>query len=239
MNDSRNSERGIIDRFDHFRMLKDETRRQLEAVLSEVNLKKDDVLFRHGSTASGCYLLEQGALKVSIDDLTGREAWLAILGAGDLVGELGVIDRQPRSATVSALTNCRLWRLNTRDFEALAARDADLYRCVVRVICERLRVTNLQVCSQNMGIEGRLAQTMLKLARAFGEPLKDGRTLVRYRIAQSRLAEAAGVSRENVNRQLRAWREAGLIDMLSRHYCLKSLPRWEQLAGSHVPIITG
>lgn len=204
-----------------------------------VDLPSEGILFRRGAAVDGCYMLERGALRVSIEDSTGRESWLAILGAGDLVGELGVIDRKPRSATVGALTDCRLWRLPVREFDALTDRDANLYHCLVRPICERLRITNLQVCNQRLGLEGRLAQTMLKLARAFGEPLDDGRVLVRFKIAQSRLAEIAGVSRENVNRQFHTWRSAGLYDMISRYYCLRALPQWEQLAGDYIPTNTG
>jgi len=229
----------VIERFPHFRSLGEETRRRLEKALHRVELPVDGVLFRQGAAVDGCYLLESGALKVSIDDHTGREAWLAILGAGDMVGELGVIDHHPRSATVSALTHCRLWRLPARDFDALQKRDINLYYSVVQLVCERLRITNLQVCNQHLGLEGRLAQTMLKLARAFGETLPDGRLLVRYKIAQSRLAEITGVSRENVNRQFRQWREAGLYDMISRYYCLTGLRQWEKLAGDYVPTITG
>ena len=229
----------VIDRFPVFDSLSDETRTQLKKALRKIELPKERVLFRHGAMVDGCYLLERGALKVSMEDLTGRESWLAILGAGDTVGELGVIDHQPRSATVSALTDCTLWRLPIRDFEAIAGRDAQLYHCVVRPICERLRITNLQVCNQRQGLEGRLAQTMLNLATAFGETLDDGRVLVRYRIAQSRLAEIAGVSRENVNRQFRIWREQNLFDMVSRYYCLREIAEWERIAGDYVPTNTG
>lgn len=229
----------IVKMFPNFRSLSDSTSVQLQKALVEIDLPRGGILFRREAFVDGFYLLSQGALKVSIDDNAGREIWLAILGPGDLVGELGVIDNQPRSATVTALTACKLWRLSKREFDSLARQDAHFYQSVVSPICERLRITNLQVCNQRLGLEGRLAQTMLILARAFGEELDDGRTLVRFKIAQSRLAEIVGVSRENVNRQLRIWREAGLYDQISRYYCLRSLQQWEHLAGDHIPTNTG
>lgn len=229
----------IIDRFANFRAVSEFTLERLQEALIEINLPKGGILFRRGAFVDGFYLLSNGALKVSIDDNVGREIWLAILGPGDLVGELGVIDNQPRSATVSALTTCTLLRLSKRDFDSLTQQDPQFYQCVVRPICERLRITNLQVCNQRLGLEGRLAQTMLILANAFGEQLDDGRTLVRFKIAQSRLAEIVGVSRENVNRQLRSWREAGLYDQISHYYCLRSIPQWEHLAGDYTPTNTG
>lgn len=214
------------------------TQERLKEVLRPIQLADNRILFRDEAPVDACYLVEEGALKVSIDDFTGGETWLAILGVGDWVGELGIVDRQPRSATVAAMTECRLWRLSVRDFDTITHDDSELYKRLVQLICARLRATNRQVCNQRLGLEARLAQTMLKLARAFGEPMADGRTLIRYRIGQSRLAEVAGASRENVNRQFRAWREAGLCERLQSYYCLSDLSEWELLGGDYPPTVT-
>lgn len=223
-----------------FQLLSDNIQKRLNQALHRIELSDDQTLFRSGAAVDACYLVEEGALKVSIDDFTGGETWLAILGAGDWVGELGVIDRRPRSATVVAMTDCRLWRLSLRDFNAIKHdHDFELYERMVQLICERLRITNLQVCNQRLGLEARLAQTMVKLAKAFGEPTPDGRTLIRYRIGQSRLAEIAGASRENVNRQFKAWREAGLCERIQSYYCISDLADWELLGGQHPPSISG
>ena len=109
----------------------------------------------------------------------------------------------------------------------------------MQLVCSRLRTTNRQVCNQRLGLEARLAQTLLKLARAFGEPMPDGRTMIRYRIGQSRLAEVTGASRENVNRQFKSWREAGLCERVQSHYCLSDLADWEMLGDHSVASITG
>jgi len=234
-----NSARSILDRTRVFDQLSVETRADLERALHRVTLYSRDTLFQHQATANCCYIVERGTLKVTIEDHAGEETWLAILGAGDLVGELGLIDRQPRSATVSAMTDCCLWRLPRRDFDQMSNRDFELYQTVVCLVCERLRLTNQQVCDQRLGLEGRLAQIMLRLSDAFGEPLPDGRILIRYKIGQSRLAEVAGASRENVNRQIRAWRRTGLCTRISNYYCLDEIEMWRVLAGDQIPAITG
>src|SRR5258708_5022387 len=63
-------------------------------------------LFRAGDAADGCYRLERGLLKVSVTSPQGDERILAVLGPGSIVGELALIDGQPRSATVAALRDC-------------------------------------------------------------------------------------------------------------------------------------
>ncbi len=212
---------------------------KLADALMPVDLGRERVLFQSGAAGEGCYLVERGVLRVAVEDRNGNEIWLAVLGSGDLVGELFLIDREPRSATVTAMTDCRLWLLHGRDFDRLSAGDGAVYRAVARLISKRLRVTNQQVCDQRLGLEDRLALVMLRLADAFGETMDDGRILIRYPIRQSRLAEAAAASRENVNRQFKVWREAGLCEKVGRFYCLGRAPAWAELRQNGIAFMTG
>ncbi|HXY90162.1 MAG TPA: cyclic nucleotide-binding domain-containing protein, partial [Xanthobacteraceae bacterium] len=68
-----------------------------------VKLAPDQVLFLAGDPGDGCYHVERGLLKVSVASPAGGERILAILGPGALVGELAIVDGQPRSASVSAI----------------------------------------------------------------------------------------------------------------------------------------
>src|SRR6476646_54690 len=74
-------------------------RRQLEA---------EKALFVVGEPGDGCYRLEKGLLKIVITSLLGKDRILAILGPGAIVGELAMIDKGPRSASVFALKHCEL-----------------------------------------------------------------------------------------------------------------------------------
>jgi CRP/FNR family cyclic AMP-dependent transcriptional regulator len=215
------------------------SRSRLVGVLRAVELPSERVLFRSGEPGDSCYLVERGVLRVAIEDRNGIETWLAVLGDGDVVGELCLIDRLPRSANVTSMTDCRLWQLRARDFDLLARDDGSVYRAVARLISRRLRITNQQVCDQRLGLEARLALVMLRLADAFGEPLSDGRTLIRHPIRQVRLAEAAAASRENVSRQFKVWRESGLCEKIGRYYCIGPASAWEELRCGGVAIISG
>ena len=219
--------------------LSDQSRSLLKRALHPIVLRKNDTLFCSYAEVDGCYLIESGALKVSMLDHVGAEIWLAIVGAGDWVGELGLIDRNPRSATVTSMTESRLWRLSTRDFDALREADFEFYHCMVRLVCGRLRATNQQISDQRLGVQARLAQSMLKLAKAFGDTLSGGMIVIRYKIDQSNLAEISGASREQVNRQFRAWKDAGLCEIVNGFYCLKKIQKWESLGGRLPPTNTG
>ena len=71
-------------------------------------LTRDEVLFIAGDPGDGFYRLDDGLLKVSIASATGAERILAILGPGSIVGDLSIIDGLPRSASVTALRDCKL-----------------------------------------------------------------------------------------------------------------------------------
>src|SRR2546425_4495948 len=71
-------------------------------------LEAGEALFLVGELGDGCYRLEKGLLKVLISSLLGKERILAILGPGAIVGELAIIDRGPRSASVFAVRHCEL-----------------------------------------------------------------------------------------------------------------------------------
>jgi len=209
----------------------------LRGALRPIELSEGHVLFKRDAAVDGCYFVERGALKVSVDDASGGEIWLAIVGAGDWVGELGLLDRDPRSATVTAMTGCRLWRLPIQEFDSLCRLDFEFYRAMVRLICVRLRNTNRELGDQRLDLEARLTQTMLKLAKAFGEPLPDGRVLIHYRISQGQLAEIVGASRENVNRQFKTWKRAGLCLKSDDYYCLADQQKWSTRGLPHITTV--
>src|SRR4051794_41026518 len=80
----------------------------LIAAARPVNLTPDQVLFLAGDPGDGCYRIEEGLVKVGLVSPNGGERILAVLGKGALLGELAILDGQPRSATVTALRPTRL-----------------------------------------------------------------------------------------------------------------------------------
>src|SRR5262245_10053982 len=90
---------------------------QLFAGAKSCHLRAGDALFAAGDSGDGCYRLEQGLLKVIITSPRGEQRILAILGPGEIAGELSIIDRQPRSACVIAIKDCELSFISQQNFE--------------------------------------------------------------------------------------------------------------------------
>jgi CRP/FNR family transcriptional regulator len=103
------------------------------------HLKSGEALFRAGDKGNGCYRLNQGLLKVVISSPQGEERILAILGPGTIAGELSVIDGNPRSASVFAISDCDLSFITQAAFDECARQHPEIYRYLVAVLAARLR----------------------------------------------------------------------------------------------------
>lgn len=180
----------------------------------------------------GCYALFEGTVAVSVITQRGEESLLAVLGEGDLIGEMGLIDDQPRSASIVALKPCRLGFLPRGEFQRFADQHPQIYRHMLALLAGRLRDTNASFTSQQtLSLAGRLAGVLLRLAKGFGEPIEGSdRILIRQVFTQDVLARMAGGARENVSRQINAWRREGILSKISRYYCIEDLESLEDEA---------
>jgi CRP-like cAMP-binding protein len=188
-----------------------------------VTLAADQMLFLAGDAGDGCYRVEEGLLKASVVAPGGSERILAIFGPGSLVGELSMIDGEPRSASVAALRPSKLSLVSRSGFEAYANSNPELYRHVMTMLARRLRETNGALAATSfLPLKGRVARSLLSLAEAFGNDVGGGRILVRQKMTQSDLAAMAGIARENVSRILKEWTDRKIVSRLAGYYCLEN-----------------
>ncbi len=188
-----------------------------------VRLAPDQTLLIAGDPGDGCYVLDEGLLKVTMVSPGGSERILAILGAGTVVGELSMIDGGPRSSSVSAVRPSELRFISRTDFHAFAERTPVVYRHIMTMLAARLRDTNDIVAAASfLPLKGRVARALISLADAFGHEVGGGRIVIRQRVSQSDVAAMAGIARENVSRILNEWMREKLISRVSSYYCLEN-----------------
>src|SRR5665213_4073898 len=186
-------------------------------------LSAGEVLFTAGDPGDGFYRLDDGLLKVTIASQTGAERILAILGPGSIVGDLAIIDGLPRSASVTALRECKLHFVSRSAFAAFAAQEPNIYKYLLKVMAARLRDTDAIVAAGSfLPLKGRVARALLDLAHAFGNAVGKGRVVIRQKVSQSDLAAMAGIARENVSRIMNDWMRAKVVTRLSGYYCLEN-----------------
>ncbi|MGD8598842.1 MAG: cyclic nucleotide-binding domain-containing protein, partial [Anaerolineae bacterium] len=117
---------------------------QLEDVsrrLKPVRFRQGEAILREGEPGSEMFFIEAG--RVRVDRASGAKAVvIAELAAGDLFGEMSLLTSNPRSATVTALTDVDLWALTQSDFDDLVAAYPNLALALSRLLSERLRSTD-------------------------------------------------------------------------------------------------
>jgi CRP-like cAMP-binding protein len=197
-----------------------------------VHLAPHQTLFLAGDPGDGCYLVEDGLLKVNVVSPAGGERILAILGPGALVGDLSMIDGKPRSASVGAVRESKLRFVSRAAFDEFARKQPEVYRYITAMLARRLRdIDDALTASSFLPLKGRAARALLSLADAFGKDLGSGRILIHQKVSQSDLAAMAGIARENVSRILQDWTRRSLLTRLAGYYCLENKSALERDSG--------
>lgn len=196
-------------------------RRALLSAARPLNLKVREVLFHAGDPGDGCYFLREGVVKAAVVAKDGQERLLAVLGPGALIGELSLIDGQPRSATISALKPSCLMHLSASVFFRLADANPLVYREALRILARRLRETNESMVAQGtVPVVGRVARAFASLAQGLGEERPGGRILITNKITQTDIAGMAGVARENASRAINDLLRDGILAREGNRYVI-------------------
>jgi len=91
----------------------------LMELLVEINLKKDEVLFKEGDDGKALYIIRDGEIQVSKNIKGIKEKVLALLGPGSMVGEMALLETEKRSATAVANQNSKVLEITRADFTSL------------------------------------------------------------------------------------------------------------------------
>ncbi|WP_170125338.1 Crp/Fnr family transcriptional regulator [Jannaschia seohaensis] len=170
-----------------------------------------EVLFLAGDAPDGMRIVLSGLVRIWISDAEGRELTLALLEPGDAFGEIALLDGLPRSAGATAIEAGKCLLLPARGFSRALQAEPVLARHLVGVLCETLRRnTEALGAFAFLGLDGRLAQKLHDLAADHAVAEGAGARFVR-RFSQGDLARMLGVSREAVNKRLKALVHDGIV----------------------------
>jgi CRP/FNR family cyclic AMP-dependent transcriptional regulator len=147
-------------------------------------------------------------VKISISSPDGRNAILNLIGAGEIFGEIALLDGSARSADATANTNCELFTIDRREFIPFVRSQPALAMKFIELLCTRIALDQRSGRAGHPAESaGRLASALLRLTEKH-KLAPQGRTIA---ITQQEISEMVGMTRESINKQLRAWaaRELG------------------------------
>jgi CRP/FNR family cyclic AMP-dependent transcriptional regulator len=153
-----------------------------------------------------------------------------------IVGELSMIDKEPRSASVAALRDSKLSFISRAAFEAFGQSRSELYRHLTTLLAHRLRFTNETVAATSfLSFKGKVARALLNLAEEFGRDAGKGRIVIQQKVSQGDLAAMAGTARETVSRVLHDWTDRSLVSRIEGLYYLEDQALFRKEAEDYVP----
>lgn len=164
------------------------------------------------------YIIRSGAVKVHVEQREGSDVILAILGPGEVLGEMSVVDRLSRSANVVTMEPAILLWIERAILWHLLETTPTLARNLIEILSRRLRQTNAQVQAlATLDVYGRIARQLLVFAETYGERNPDGSVTIPFRLSQSDLAGLTGASRVRVNQVFVDFKQRILIDVDRRY----------------------
>ncbi len=213
-----------------FSGLDDDAAGALEASMSPLSLKRGEVLFNEGDDGNQLYVVTEGKIKLGRTSPDGRENLLAILGPGQMFGELSFFDPGPRSATATSVTDVTVQSLSHEALTPVLSSHAEVALALLNQLAGRLRRTNEVVGDLVFSdVPGRVAKALLDLASRFGCKAEDG-VHVNHDLTQEELAQLVGASRETVNKALADFASRGWLRLEPRSVVILDLERLQRRA---------
>ncbi len=208
-----------------FSSLDDEAATALGSSMTETKLRRGDALFHEGDSGDELYVVIDGKVKVGRSATDGRENLLAIMGPGQMFGELSLFDPGPRSATVTAVTDVTFASLSHDDLLKWLDGRPLVARGLLSQLAARLRKSNDVVADLVFSdVPGRVAKALLDLAERFGRTADDG-VHVHHDLTQEELAQLVGASRETVNKALADFASRGWLRLEPRSVVIMDIER--------------
>ena len=182
---------------------------KLSRVAGRKRVERGAAIVRAGECTDSLYVLLAGRAKVTNTDEEGREIILAWLGPGEFFGEMGLIDRSPRSANVVAAEACELLFLSKEAFQRCMQDNFAVALKLMRILVRRLREADRKIESLALlDVYGRVARLLLDMSE-----IADGRRIVRKKMLKQDMAKMIGASREMVSKVMRDLELSGYVQV--------------------------
>lgn len=205
-----------------FADLNDEALQQLAIACRHHSFKKNTRFIQQGEIGKHLYIIESGRVKVFVSSEDGREITINEEAAGSCIGEIALLDDEPRSASVETLEKTEAIAISKSAFQACVAENPTIAFEIIRTLTRRLRSATGGMKSLALdNVYRRLSAKLNELATNDGEVRR-----VQQRYTHQDLGNMVGASREMISKVMAELVKGGYIELHDKKITLcKTLPR--------------
>ena len=197
----------LIRRVPLFSMLTNEQARAVADGVVKRRYRRGELVVEQGKKSNALFIMLNGRARVLTADSRGREVILAVLEAGDYVGEMSLIDDAPRSASVITLEPCEFMAVSKEAFKAMLVQSPEVTMAVMRGLVRRLREADKKIETLALlDVYGRVARVLLDFSELVGSE-----RIVKNKLPRQEIAKMIGASREMVSRVMKGLEIDGYI----------------------------
>jgi CRP-like cAMP-binding protein len=152
-----------------------------------------EVLFREGEPGDTMFVIQSGAARIT-KSVAGEEKLLAVLGPGEFLGELAILNSKPRTATATAVEPLRCLLVEAKTLEAMVAKSAEISLRLIKKLASRLDAANSLIeILMHTDPKARIMLALSRHADAYGERTEEG---IRLRTTTADIASEVGVQED-------------------------------------------
>jgi CRP-like cAMP-binding protein len=215
-----------------FGALEDADRKAVMQEMRESSFDGGQAIFARGDPGREIYLVTSGRVRLSVLTSEGRELSFAHAEAGQIFGEIAVLDGGVRTADATAVSKVSAITLSKAALFRMIEQRTVVREAVIKFLCNRVREADHQLEGIALyPIEVRLARFFLAAARQKGELKPGARIVIDLPISQSELALLIGASRPKVNAALALLEDGGAIERKDTRFTC-DIDELENIAGA-------
>ncbi len=201
----------LLNRINIFSDLSEDECENLKPLCKPRNYLKNSMIILEEEYGDLVFVVKTGTIKITRVNDEGKEVILALLGPGEMFGELAILDGEARSANALAQENCELLAINKEDFLDILKNNFSVSYNVMYELAKRLRKSDQQIEALSLSdAEHRIGVSLLNLAEDMGV-IRKGKVTIQNLPFQQDIANMAGTSRETVSRVLKILEKKSMI----------------------------
>lgn len=195
-----------------------EMRERFNRLWKHKTLQAGETMLTAHEPGHALYFVLAGTVKIHVEQSDGSDVFIDIAGAGDIVGEMSIVDRAERSASATAMEETHVLWMERTAIENELNTTPLLSQNVARILSQRLRHATMRIqvmATQNT--YGRVAHQLLFFMEKYGRVTREG-TWIPMRLTQSELADLVGATRERVNQVMGRFKREEILTVDSKNH---------------------